>query len=86
MASSYRGIYVQRYADGIIHNVQVEAPGTFTPMDPTTYVRRGIQPPMDSLPDVEDYLKKSASMVAKKAANIGGRSVLPPMRLKPSKN
>jgi hypothetical protein len=62
MASSYIGLYVQRLSTGVIHNVQIRDTfgGHETTMDPTDYVDRGIRPPIDDLPDVEDYRKAAA--------------------------
>lgn len=56
MASSFKGLYVQRLGGGVIHSVQVvDLAGISLPLDPMAYVDRGIQPPIDSLPDVEQY-------------------------------
>ena len=56
--SSYKGLYVQRLSDGTIHSVQVEdSAGNSLPLDPQEYVRRGIKPDIDQLPDVESYQK-----------------------------
>ena len=57
MASSYMGLYVQRLSDGTIRSVQVRNPyGHSFAMDPDLYLARDVQPPMEQLPDVEDYL------------------------------
>lgn len=51
-----RGLYVQRLSTGTIHNVQVEDDaGNPRPMDPNEYIARGYAPPIESLPDLEDY-------------------------------
>jgi hypothetical protein len=56
MSSSYTGLYVQRLSDGIIHNVQVvDTAGISIPLDPDTYIERDVKPPIDQLPDQEDY-------------------------------
>jgi hypothetical protein len=56
--SSYKGIFVQRTASGDIHSVQVEDPfGNSLSLDPRDYLARGVQPPMDQLPDADDYAK-----------------------------
>ncbi len=58
MASSYRGLYVQRLSDGTIHSVQVvDAGGNSIPLDPDTYIQRGVEPPIDHLPDIYEYNK-----------------------------
>ncbi|RUO44513.1 hypothetical protein [Idiomarina aquatica] len=58
MASSYKGLYVQRFSDGIIHSVQVvDSGGNSIPLEPQTYIDRDVQPPIDELPDLEDYQK-----------------------------
>lgn len=58
MASSYKGLYVQRLSGGIIHSVQVVDPGgNSIPLDPQTYIDREVQPPIDELPDLDDYQK-----------------------------
>lgn len=50
--SEYTGIYVQRLSDGSIYAIQVRDPhGNETSLDAATYVQRGIEPPIDSLPD-----------------------------------
>lgn len=56
--SSYKGLYVQRLENGQVHSVQVEdTGGNSIPLDPNTYQERGISPPIDSLPDAQDYQK-----------------------------
>lgn len=56
--SSYTGLYVQRLSTGQIHGVQVrDTAGTDVPLDPTEYRARGIQPPIEELPDLEEYSK-----------------------------
>jgi hypothetical protein len=56
MASSYKGLYVQRLSSGGIYSVQVvDSGGNAFPLEPAEYVSRGIQPPIDSLPDLEQY-------------------------------
>lgn len=58
MASSYKGLYVQRLSDGTIHSVQVVDPGgNSIPLDPQTYIDRDVRPPIDELPDLEGYQK-----------------------------
>jgi hypothetical protein len=52
--SEYTGIYVERLSDGSIYAVQVRDPhGNETSLDPKTYVQRGIQPLLNSLPKKE---------------------------------
>jgi hypothetical protein len=59
MRSTYQGLYVQRYDNGQIHNVQVTSPGGASiPLDPDDYVARGIEPPMEELPDAAEYFKQ----------------------------
>ena len=54
--SSYTGLYVQRLSNGILHNVQVFDPfGNSIPLDPETYVARGIKPLIEQLPDEKTY-------------------------------
>lgn len=56
--SSYTGLFVQRLENGEIHNVQVEDTGGISiPLDPKTYMERGIKPPINQLPDAKDYQK-----------------------------
>lgn len=58
MASSYKGLYVQHLSDGSIHSVQVvDTAGNSIPLDPETYAEREVQPPIDQLPNQEDYEK-----------------------------
>lgn len=58
MASSYRGLYVERNSNGQIHNVQVADPsGNSIPLNPDVYLERDVNPPMESLPDAEGYFK-----------------------------
>jgi hypothetical protein len=59
VASSYRGVYVQRGSNGQIHNVQVVAPGGRSyPVTFFDYQAREIEPPVDRLPDAEEYFAK----------------------------
>jgi hypothetical protein len=54
--SNYTGLYVQRYTNGIIHSVQVvDTDGNSIPLDPQLYIERGIFPPIEQLPDLENY-------------------------------
>lgn len=58
MASSYKGLYVQRLSDGTIHSVQVvDTGGNSMPIAPEIYMQREVQPPLDQLPDLNDYDK-----------------------------
>lgn len=58
MASSYKGLYVQRLSDGTIHSVQVvDTGGNSISLDPDAYIERNVQPPIGQLPDLEDYDK-----------------------------
>ena len=59
MSNWYRGVYVQRLNNGQIYSVQVVAPGLILmTLPPREYAARGIQPPMDKLPDAEEYFAK----------------------------
>lgn len=50
--TSYIGLYVQRLEDGTIHGVQVvDTGGNSLSLDPEIYIQRGIEPPIDQLPD-----------------------------------
>lgn len=54
--SRYKGLYVQRLENGEIHGVQVVDPsGISLSLPPDIYVQRGIKPPIENLPDQEDY-------------------------------
>lgn len=54
--SSYTGLYVQRLDNGTVFSVQVvDTAGNSLPLEPDTYVQRGIKPPIESLPDQKDY-------------------------------
>ena len=54
--SSYEGLYVQRLTDGTVHSVQVkDSAGNQLPLDPQEYIRRGIGPPLETLPDMQNY-------------------------------
>jgi hypothetical protein len=56
MVSSYKGLYVQRTSKGQIHSVQVEDPGgNSIPLEPTEYIKRDVKPPINELPDIDDY-------------------------------
>jgi hypothetical protein len=58
MTSNYKGIYVQRYSNGQIHNVQVAyLNGNSIPLNPDDYLERDVKPLMESLPDVGEYFK-----------------------------
>jgi len=58
MASSYKGLYVQRLSDGNIHGVQVvDSGGNSISLDPQTYIDRQVKPPIEELPDLENYQK-----------------------------
>ena len=59
MTSSYRGVYVRRYSNGQIYNVQVATPqGNSSTVSPFDYHAREIEPPIDRLPDAEEYFAK----------------------------
>jgi hypothetical protein len=59
MASFYQGIYVQRYRNGEIHNVQVVSPGGHSmAITPEMYLTKEIEPPINSLPNAEQYLNQ----------------------------
>ena len=52
--SQYTGLYVQRLSDGSIFSVQVKDPnGNEANLDHWEYIKRGIQPDINSLPDKE---------------------------------
>lgn len=58
--SSYTGLYVQRLGSGVIHSVQVvDTAGNSIPLDPETYIERQVRPPIDDLPELEDYQRRS---------------------------
>ena len=58
MASSYKGLYVQRLSDGTIHSVQVvDTGGNSIPLNPDIYIQRGVEPPIEQLPDIDEYNK-----------------------------
>lgn len=53
--SSCKGIYVQRF-ESSIRSVRVEDPlGCPFSISPQLYVNREFQPPLEHLPDAEDY-------------------------------
>ena len=59
MTSSYRGVYVRRYSNGQIYNVQVATPqGNSSTVSLFDYHAREIEPPIDRLPDAEEYLAR----------------------------
>jgi hypothetical protein len=59
LASSYRGIYVQRLSGGQIFSVQVQTPdGMSIPLAPGDYEARRVEPLMGELRDVEAYFAK----------------------------
>lgn len=50
--SSYKGVCVHFLSDGTIDHVSVEdISGNRLPLDLDDYISRGIQPPVDDLPD-----------------------------------
>ena len=54
--SSYTGLYVQRLSTGVICGVQVlDTAGKENSIDPDVYLQYGIQPPIEQLPDLEEY-------------------------------
>lgn len=55
--STTRGLYVQRYdGSGEIHSVQVrDSAGGEYPWEPQTYLNRGCEPPIESLPESSEY-------------------------------
>lgn len=54
--SGYTGLYVQRLSNGKIDSVQVvDKSGISLPLDPAVYRERNINPPIDQLPDVNDF-------------------------------
>jgi len=60
MTSSYKGLYVQRLNNGKIYSVQVVDPGgNSISLEPDIYIQREVQPPIDELPDKDEYNKNS---------------------------
>jgi hypothetical protein len=56
MSSSYKGLYVQRLADGTICSVQVvDTGGNSISLPPNIYIERDVKPPIEQLPDQENY-------------------------------
>ena len=56
MATSYKGLFAQKLPDGSVVAVQVEDPnGNSLSLDPDTYTKRGVLPPIDQLPDQNEY-------------------------------
>ncbi len=54
--SSYTGLYVQRLESGEIHGVQVVDPfGNSLSLEPEIYIQRQINPPINTLPNIDDY-------------------------------
>lgn len=54
-----RGLYVQRLDSGEIHTVQVDdGVGNQYPMEPGVYITRGYLPPIEALPNIDDYVSK----------------------------
>lgn len=54
--SSYTGLYVQRLSNGEIASVQVVDPfGNSLSLEPEIYTERQIKPPIEQLPDMENY-------------------------------
>ena len=54
--TSYRGVFVRRYSNGQIYNVQVATPqGNSSTVSLFDYHAREIEPPIDRLPDAEEY-------------------------------
>jgi hypothetical protein len=50
--TNYTGVCVNRLSDIIINTVRVQIPGGHQiEIDPATYLRRHVQPPLASLPD-----------------------------------
>jgi len=55
-------VYVKRYHNGQIQHVHVVMPGSTgisTPISVFDYQAREIQPPIDRLPDAEEYFAKA---------------------------
>jgi hypothetical protein len=60
--SSYKGLSVSRLSDGTIVDVQVEeSNGISLCLTPAVYKERGIQPPIQSLPDSNDPTSAQAT-------------------------
>ena len=59
--SSFTGLYVQRLSTGAICDVQIiDAAGNENSLAPDVYLQRGIQPPIEQLPDLVEYNKINA--------------------------
>ena len=57
---NYTGICVYRLSDNIINGVRVRLRDSPTEIDidPTTYIRHGAHPSLNTLPDCRDLLKQ----------------------------
>ena len=57
--TKYRGVYVRRYSNGQIYNVQVATPqGNSSTVSLFDYHAREIEPPLERLPNAEEYFAK----------------------------
>ena len=60
----YKGICVFRLSSGAIFNVKVEdTAGNQLTISPDEYLRRGINPPIDQLPDCSDAQAENSDTV-----------------------
>lgn len=63
MSTGYTGLYVQKLSNGVVIGVYVkDGEGLCFPLNPDTYVKRKILPPMEQLPDQGVCLKKVRSV------------------------
>jgi len=57
--ANYRGVCVRRYSNGQIYNVQIATPqGNSSTVSLFDYHAMEIEPPIDQLPDAEEYFAK----------------------------
>lgn len=77
--SSYTGLYVQRLTTGHVHGVQVDdGAGIENSLNPDVYTARGIQPPIDQLPDIDIYFaarRGSSPVILNLARALRGQPV-----------
>lgn len=77
--TSYTGLYVQRLSTGQIHGVQVvDTAGSDYSIDPQTYISRGVQPPIEELPDLDMHLAArhgAAPVILDLACLVRGRHI-----------
>jgi hypothetical protein len=62
--TSYKGMCVFRLGSGAIFNAKVEdAAGNQLTISPDDYLRRGVNPPIDQLPDCGDARPENSGTV-----------------------